>query len=369
MEQLTALGLQSIELSKTESKRPRQALAADDFIFFNEQLAAMASAGLSLDEGLRELARDVESPRLRRVLESIAGELQRGTPLEEAIAKREADLPVLYSRVVRAGIRTGQLPGTLLNLSQHLRSMRETNRMIAEALTYPLTVLSLTVAIVSAVMLYVVPMFKGVFFDFSVKLPRATLFLLSLSDAFRGILLVIGLVVAFILLVWFALRFSPTGRRVREHLFMALPIVGAITRASLTARFARSLSLTTSSGLPLPEALRLSAGATGSTTLDQDADAMAAHIEQGHSPADLTSKLTLIPPMFAYVVEVATGRGNLPESLAQLANAYDLRASRYRSVLKSWLVPASILLIGGVVGLCILAMFLPLIQMIQSISM
>jgi type II secretory pathway component PulF len=105
-------------------------LSADDLAFFNEQLAAMADAGIALDDGLAQLARDVESPKLRGWLDALADDLRGGQTLEQAIAQREDRLPLLYSQVIRAGVRSGQLPATLLNLNQHLRLAGRTRRLI-----------------------------------------------------------------------------------------------------------------------------------------------------------------------------------------------------------------------------------------------
>ncbi|HUU81900.1 MAG TPA: type II secretion system F family protein [Phycisphaerae bacterium] len=368
MEQLAQMKLEGVEISKAKPPGPKRSIGGEDFIFFNEQLASLASAGMCLDEGLRRLAHDVESPKLRGVINAIACDVEKGIPLEQAVANHEDRLPIFYGRVVRAGVQSGQLPATLLNLSQHLRLLTETKRIILEALAYPVTVCLFAVAIVTLFLAFVVPMFEELFMDFDTRLPGATMLLIDLSRVFPAIALTAGVVVAVCVAAWFALRATPGGRRVRERVAMCVPVVGSVFRASLVSRFARSLALMVSSGVPLPESLRLAGGATGSATLGDDAERLATDIEQGLSPNAAGDALRLIPRMFGFVVEIAIGRNALPEAMFQLARAYDLRAAHAQSMLRGYLVPLSIVFVGLLVGFFIASLFLPLISLINSVS-
>ena len=368
MQQLSQMQLEAVELTETKPPRSPRPIGGDDFIFFNEQLASLASAGICLDEGLQQLARDVESPRLRRAIRAVADEVQRGLPLDQAVAKHEGRLPVLYSRVVRAGVESGQLPATLLNLSQHLRLMTETKRIIVEALAYPLAAFAFAVAIVSLVMIFIVPMFEEMFMDFGTALPGATMLLIKVSRVFPQLAATVGGVAVAAVVIWFVLRASPGGRRIREAVTLAVPLIGPVVRASLICRFARSLALTVSSGVPLADSLRLAAGATGNATLDQDADLLASHVEQGQSPSVASEKTRLIPGMFGFVVDIAVGRNSLPESMFQLAKAYDLKAAHSQLMLRAWLIPLAVLFVGVTIGFCVLALFLPLVSLINSVS-
>ena len=368
MGQLQELRLEGIQLAESKPPRAKRPIGGEDFIFFNEQLASLASAGICLDEGLRQMARDVESPGLRRVIDGIADDVQRGTPLDQAVANHEGRLPVFYSRVVRAGVESGQLPATLLNLSQHLRLQSDTRRIIVEALAYPLTAFAFAIAIVSLVMIYVVPKFEEIFLDFDTRLPAMTTLLIGIARAFPTLLVIGGGILLACVVTWFVLGVSPGGRRTRERIAMSVPLIGAVTRSSLIARFSRSLALTVSSGVPLPESLRLAAGATGSTTLDDDAETLALHVEQGQPVTAASDRLGLIPRMFGFVTEIAIARNSLPEAMAQLARAYDLRAAHSQAMLRGWLIPLAVVFIGVTIGFCVVSLFLPLIQLINSFS-
>jgi type IV pilus assembly protein PilC len=260
------------------------------------------------------------------------------------------------------------LPATLLNLSQHLRLLTETKRIIVEALAYPATVCVFAAGIVTLLMVFVVPMFEEMFVDFDARLPGATLLLIGISRAFPTLVAVAGIILAGGLVFWFACRASPGGRRLRERIAMSVPLVGSVIRASLISRFARSLALTVSSGVPLPESLRLAGGATGSATLDDESELLASRVEQGLPPTTADGKVKLIPQMFGFVVQIAIGRNSLPEAMFQLARAYDLRAAHSQSMLRGYLVPLAIVFVGVVVGFCIASLFLPLVSLINSVS-
>ena len=368
LKRLLAMHLSNIELGKAKSPPKHRPISSDDFIFFNEQLASLASTGLCLDTGLRQLGRDIRSPRLRRVLEETAADLERGLPLDQALEKRAGQMPALYGRVVRAGVESGQLPGTLLNLSHHLRLIAETRRLVAEALAYPAVVLILAVGMVTAVMLLLVPQFAEIFVDFDTQLPTLTLLIVESAQHLPQMLYVLGAVILLIALGWLLLRLYPYGRVIRERLVLGIPALGSVLRNSIRARFLRGMAFAVSSGIPLPEALRLSADTTASPGASAEAGQIATRIEQGESAYAACQHTTVIPAMFGYVVVVNTDRNNLEDGLLQLSTAYESRAVHSQSLLRAWLAPLAVLAVGSVIGVCILALFLPLVSLLQSVT-
>ena len=204
--------------------------------------------------------------------------------------------------------------------------------------------------------------------DFGTALPGVTMLLIKVSRIFPQLAATVGVVAVAAVVIWFVLRASPGGRRIREAVTLAVPLIGPVVRASLICRFARSLALTVSSGVPLADSLRLAAGATGSATLDRDAELLASHVEQGQSPSVAGEKTRLIPGMFGFVVDIAVGRNSLPESMFQLAKAYDLKAAHSQLMLRAWLIPLAVLFVGVTIGFCILALFLPLVSLINSVG-
>jgi type IV pilus assembly protein PilC len=354
---------------RTAEVRPAKApISAEEFQFFNEQLASLASAGLALDEGLQQLARDVDSPRLRRFIDDVVSDLRRGEPLEQAIGKHEAQLPVLYSRVIRAGIQTGRLPETLLDLNQHLRLMGQTRQVLWEILSYPVLLLAVGLTIVSVFFLAVVPQFRVIFSDFGTDLPAPTALLMAVSEGFPTILIVGGLILACVVIGWRLLPRLPRGRPIREWILARVPIVGRVYRASLVSRFVRSVATGVQAGIPLPDALRLAGGVTGSPGLGAEADRVAAAVEQGGSIFNATQLCVWIPVIFGYTVQVALGRDALPAALLQLSESYESRATHYQSMLKVVLFPGVVIFVGGLMALGVIGLFMPMVCLINAVS-
>ena len=365
---LAALEIAAAQVEEVKPETPRARMGVDDFIFFNEQLASMAASGMVLDEGLRQLAKDVDSPRLRHAIEGMADDARAGVPLDQALSRHEGRLPVLYGRVVRAGIETGKLPAVLFNLSHHMRVVQETKRILVETLAYPFTVLLMAMAIICFLFLAMIPSFETIFADFDTSLPWSTLMIISISRYMPAALTVGGVVLAALVIAWLLFRWHPVTRAAQEWFVLRVPLVGKVFRASLVSRFCRAVALSVSSGIPLPSAMRLASGATGSRVLDSEAERLAVCIEQGGTSALGDLKTSIIPKLFGYVVSVSTTRDALPEALAQLAVAYDQRASHSQAMVRGWLVPFSLIFVAGVIGFCILSLFLPLVALIESVS-
>ncbi len=368
VEQLTAMRLQNIEVRKTEMPPPRRPLGNDDFIFFNEQLASLANAGMCLDAGLRQMGRDVHSTRLQRVMESMADELEKGSSLPEAIEKHAPQLPPLYGRIIRAGLHNGNLSATLINLSHHLKLIGETRRLLFEALTYPAIVFLLAAGVFCSVLVFIVPQFVDIFDDFGVRLPMLTHYLIVLAHAMPKILVTLAALTMTAVALFFGLRRSSAGLQFRERIVLGIPLLGSIIRNSLRARFLRAMAFAVHSGMTLPEALRLSAGATGSPGLSLDAELVAEGVDRGCGLEEASRRAKFIPAMLAYFVGVGGDAANLRDGLIQMAKACESQATHSQAMLRGWAAPVAILWVGSGVAVLILALFLPLLQLISMVS-
>lgn len=368
VQELSSLGLSNVEVRPADRAARRQPLGRDDFIFFNEQLAALSGAGVCLDLGLRQLGQDVRAGRLRNAIEAIAGDIERGHTLEEAIEGHASQMPALYARVVRAGVRSGQLPATLLNLSQHLRLVAETRRLIAEAITYPAIVLALALGIFSAVLLFITPQFVEIFRDFDIQLPTLTLWMIGLSQVLLQLLIGAGTLILGLFLVLFILGRTRAGLLWREHLVFRIPCIGSLIRHSLQARFMRAMAFAIDASVPLPEALRLAAEATGSPSLEREAELIASRIEQGSKLEEACAKSGLIPAILGYFVGVKADSASLRDGLIHLSKASEARAAHAQAMLRGWIAPLAVVSVGVLIGLLILALFMPLVSLVQSVS-
>ncbi|HNO79579.1 MAG TPA: type II secretion system F family protein [Phycisphaerae bacterium] len=369
MESLAQMNLDVREV-KPADKPPPPAIriSNDDLIFFNEQLASMADAGIALDQGLAQMAQDLESPALRRWVQALVADLRAGATVEQALARHESQLPILYSEVIKAGVKSGDLSSTLFQLNQHLRLTKNTRRVLWESISYPLMVLTIGLAVISFFFMVVVPPLKEIFADFDTRLPNLTLLMITIGDYYPTILVILGAIVLSMILVWQFMRFTPTGRDLKDSFVLSFPIIGRVYSASLLARFMRSVASAVASNIPLPDSLRLGADATGCKPLMRDARTLAAVAEQGRSIFEASQSTRMVPPLFGYCVQSAKSRDALPQSLNSLAAAYEDRAIHSQSMIRVVLFPIMIVVVGMIMGVGAFGAILPLISLVQSMS-
>ncbi|MFQ5428894.1 MAG: type II secretion system F family protein [Phycisphaerae bacterium] len=369
-------------IAQVPRMRAARPLSREDLQYFNEQLASLAQTGVALDQGLRIIARDIRRGRLRRVLNELADDLERGVPFEEAVSRRSELFPPLYAEVLKAGVRNNQLGSTLFNLNCHLSLMGSMRRLFWESAVYPIIVLLFGLALMTFFMMNVVPEFAPLVLDFAgteywdslsytsayLELPGITLALFTLSHRWPvilGVILGLPLVAALVLTL---LRRSATGRSFRETLAMLVPGLAGVYRTSLVARFARVAALGVQAGQDLPAVLRMASGATGSRALTRDAERLAHHIESGGLPEQAALQTRILPAIFAYTAHVAGARGLLAQALADLAETYDALARHHLAMFKMFLMPILIVLVATVLGAGVVAMYLPLVQLLHGLS-
>jgi len=246
--------------------------------------------------------------------------------------------------------------------------MGETRRLLWETLSYPLLVLCLAFGIASLFALLVAPKFKEIFEGWGTRVPWLTEMMFRITEAYPWILATLGVAVAAGMMVWRLLRTTSGGRAFREALVSGVPVVGRVYRASLIARFIRSVATCVNAGIPLPEALRLAGGVTGSPRLIAESQRVAAAAERGESVFNATQLCGWIPGIFGYTIQAALGRQNLPAALVELSKAYEQRATHIQSLLRALLFPALVCVLGLVIMTGIVALFLPMVTLINSVS-
>jgi type IV pilus assembly protein PilC len=382
MAELQAVGIRVTSLAPTAAILPTRPLSRDDFLYFNQQLASLAETGVALDKGLRILAKDLRRGRLRKAVEEMAADLERGTPLSEAIDRRANLFPPLYAEILKSGVENNRLGTTLCNLNTHLLVMQDARRLFWESAIYPIIVAVLGFVVLSIFMVYVVPQqeelvvgFIGTQFwnfragtesEFTMPPLTQTLFAASHHWAMCSAILA-GAVVG-LLLVLYLLKLFPAGRRVREVLFSLVPGFYGVYKASLLSRFGQAAALGASAGHDLPRVLRLAAGATGHRGLVREAELLSGQIETGAPPSTAGSGTSLIPAIFCYTAQVAGRRGQLASALAEMARAYDSIARHRMVMLRMILTPIMLILVALLLGTGITAMFYPLVALINSLT-
>ena len=368
-ELLTQMQLVVNSVEKAKAEKPKTAIGRNEFVLFNQQLASITKAGIPLERGLRELAGDISSRSMRRLVNAIADELEAGVSIEQAFEKRQKHFPPLYGRILKAGVETGRLSEMLTSLNRHLEMATQTRRIIFEAMTYPAVILVLASMILTGVFLFIIPQFGSVLEEIhGGRLPGLTRLFLSMSQNVVPFWTMIGLMIAVIIVLFVMLSASASGRRFKESILLSTPVIGRVYHSSMLSRMAEGLAIMVAAGSDMPVSLRLSSGATGSEKLILESEALAAQIEQGANILEAGQLCRVIPRLFLYSIQLGTQRNELQDNLYSLGQMYAEQARCGQARLQAVLLPVMLIGVGCFLAITILAMFLPMISIITSLS-
>lgn len=368
-EQLKHMQLAVNFIDKAKPEKPKTAIGRNQFMLFNQQLASIAKAGIPLERGLRELSNDVGSKSMRKLIDDITGELEAGVSIEKAFEKRQKRFPPLYGRILKAGVETGRLSEMLTSLNRHLELATQTRRIIFEAMSYPAVILILSSIIITALFLFVIPQFRSVLEEMvSGRLNPLTMMYLSIPQYIVPFWIVVGLFVAAMLVLLATLSTSAAGRRFKESAFMHIPVIGRVYHSSVLGRMAEAMAMMIAAGCDMPECLRLSSGATGSEKLILESEALAGQIEQGSNILEAGQFCRMIPRLFLYSIQLGTQRNELQDNLYSLGQMYAGQARSGQARLQAVLLPIMLIVVGVFVASAVLAMFLPMIQVITALG-
>jgi type IV pilus assembly protein PilC len=365
---LAEMNVQVTELEKEKAAPSPKGIGRNEFMMFNEQLASLTNAGIPLEQGLRELAKDAGSAKMKNLINSIVNELESGTPIDQAVQKHQKEFPPLYGLILKSGVETGRLSEMLTNLNRHLQVELRTRRILVESLTYPAVVLAATALIVTGLLLFIVPTFGEVLLDMSdgrAGLPYLTGFVLEVSTHVGDIWLVVGIVIAIAVILWKSLSLTASGRCTKERFFQSIPMAGRVFKNGLLARFSECMSILISAGCTLDDAVALSGQSSSSELLRQDCDMLSAQLKEGSNFLEAGINCRTIPRLFLYSVQLGAQRNELKDNLNSLARMYAAKTFSLQSQMQALMEPVLIILLGGIVGTIVLAMFLPMVRMIQ----
>jgi type II secretory pathway component PulF len=358
----------SINIAKVE--KPKTAIGRNEFLLFNQQLASITKAGIPLEKGLRELAHDVSSHSMRNLINDIASDLEAGISIDQAFEKRQKRFPPLYGRILKAGVETGRLSEMLTSLNRHLDIANQTRRIIFEAISYPIVILTLAAIIVTGIFIAVIPQFESVFSEMTEggRLPAITRMFFALSRNVVPFWIITGAIIAGILILFSFLSTFSGGRRFKESLLLTLPVLGKVYHSSILSRMAEAMAILIAAGTDMPETLRLSAGSTGSETLISESETIARQIEQGSNILEAGQFCRFIPKLFLYSIQLGAQRNELQDNLYSLGQMYTEQAGYGQSRLQAVLLPVMIIFVGGFILLAVLSMFAPMVSVVTSLS-
>ncbi len=335
---------------------------------FSRQFATMINAGLSLLRSLSILAGQTESKELARILSEVRTDVERGTALSVAMARHPKAFDRLYVSMIRAGETGGMLDTVLLRMATTLEKQVELRRKVKSAMTYPVVVGALIVLIVGAMILFVVPMFEGMYAELGGTLPLPTRLLLAVSSAVTSLwYLVAGLggLAVFGLRRWVG---TEGGRQRWDALKLRLPVFGTLVHKTILARFARTLGALVRSGVPILEALDIVSDTAGNAVMAKGLEDAKAGVAQGEPLSKHLEAHAVFPGMVVQMLAVGEETGALDELLDKIADFYDMEVAATVDALTSLIEPLLIVAMGLSVGGMVVALYLPMFNIVNLLE-
>lgn len=371
---LRSLGFQPVKVKK----KPREinlsglpgmgGVTQKDLVVFTRTFATMIDAGLPLVQCLDILAGQVDNPAMRAVLVAVKTKVESGSTFADGLKDHPKVFDELYVQLVAAGEVGGILDTILNRLAAYIEKNEKLKRKVKGAMTYPVIVLVVAIAVTAVLMLKVTPTFEKMFKDFGGALPAPTQFVVDLSNwmqayAFHMAGAIVAAVVGFR-----AFLSNPKGRVLWDKFVLKTPIFGPVVRKVAVARFTRTLGTMISSGVPILDALDVVAKTAGNRTVEAAIYYVRAKISEGKNIAGPLLETGVFPPMVVQMIGVGEATGAMDQMLSKVADFYDDEVDVAVAGLTSMIEPLMMVFLGGVVGGFLIAMYLPIFGLAGAIK-
>jgi len=338
----------------------------DDFLLFNQQLAALLHAGLPVLQSIQMLRHRSPNPRLREVLGDVEARIKSGSALSEAFEAQGETFPRIYTASILAGERSGSLDEVLRRYVSYTKSIVGLRRKIRGALTYPVILLSAAVILVSVLTTYVIPQFSSIYENVGADLPVITKVVVGISTTIRENLY--WILPALIIAVGglFYWRRTENGRRVMDAIILRIPIIGELVRQMTTAQFSRSMATLLAGGITLVESFQIALASVTNRELLRSTEPALQKIREGKPFTESLAAAGWVPELAVDMIGVGERSGSLRDMLDEVAGFYDAETEVKLGQLTTFIEPAILITMGGIVVTILLAIYLPLLQMVSK---
>jgi type IV pilus assembly protein PilC len=345
-------------------------IKADDLVIATRQLSTMVSSGMSLLRALYVIEEQTESDKLREIWIDVRQDVEAGVSLSDALQRHPEAFNELYVAMVQAGETGGILDQTLVRVAEQLEKDAALRRQIKAAMVYPALIGGFAFVVLAALVTFLVPVFEKIFSDFGGELPAITKFTVWLSHMFTQrwyVMFAVGFGVVYLFRRW---KRSERGRMQWDRLKLKFPMkIGDIVQKVALARFSRTFSGLIAAGVPMLEAIDITGKTSGNKVVEKAMESVRDSVKKGGS---LTQPMTLVPEAFPVMVTQMIGVGEetgaLESMMSKVADFYEEQVDAAVKALTSILEPIMIVIVGGIVGFIVIAMYLPMFKVYDSIK-
>ena len=356
-------GIRPLRISKVKTARKRR-ITQEDITVFTRQLATMMKAGLPLMQAFEIVARGHSNPSMTEMLMQVRSDVEQGSALGKSFSKYPKYFDRFYCNLVSAGESGGVLESLLDKLAVYKEKTQAIKKKVKTALTYPIAIIVVAVALIFIMMMFVLPAFKEVYANMGAELPSLTQLVMNLSDLFvdYGWIMIILLIVSAFGLYKLHEK-SPTFQKRIDAFILRLPVFGTIVRKATIARWARTTSTLFAAGVPLVEVLDSVAGASGNILYEEATQDIRAKVTQGLSLTSSMQSTDMFPNMVIQMAAIGEESGSLDDMLNKAAEFYEDEVDNSVSRLSHLMEPIIMVVLGSLIGILLIAMYLPLFNL------
>lgn len=335
---------------------------------FTQQLASMLEAGLPLVSALEALQEQTENPVFRVIIRNVKNDVASGTSFSEAVAKYPRAFPKLFVSMVEAGEASGGLANLLGKVASYFEDTVKLVRQIKGAMTYPIVVISMALALVQVLLIFVIPTFAEMFTSFGSELPKPTQMLISTANFMKAniLYLMVGAFVLFKLIT--RVLATPKGRRFKDKALHKVPVIGNLRQKVSLSRFSRTYAILLRSGVPILRTIEIVSAASNNIFIEDACKEISRAISQGGQLSDVATHIKYFPPTMKHMARAGEQTGNVEGMMNKLADFYDAEISTIVESLTSLMEPLLILFLGVVIGGIVMCMFLPIFNLSSVIK-
>jgi type IV pilus assembly protein PilC len=373
-DQLRARGLIVLDIGDKYASREIElsflkSVNAADLAVFSRQLSTMISSGMSILRALYVLEEQTESKFLKETIVAVRKDVEAGLSLSDAMSRHPKVFSPLFVAMTQAGEAGGVLESALMRVADQLEKDASLRRQIRSAMVYPTLVIVFAVGVMLALVAFLVPVFEGVFKQFGGELPAITKVSVMMSHAVTGYWWLLFAVTGGLVFAFLKWKSSSWGRPQWDRFRLRLPLkIGTIVQQVAVARWSRTLASLTSAGVPLLQSLEITGRTGGNVTVEEAMDGVIASVKRGGTIAAPLAQAPIFPTMVTHMVGVGEETGALDSMLDKIADFYEDQVEASVKALTSIMEPVMIIFVGGIVGVIVISMYLPLFSIYNSIK-
>ena len=352
-------------VSSKASLALRRAMSPLELALFTRQLSTLIAAGLPVEESLHTIARQSDKRRISTLVMNVRGKVLEGHSLASALGEYPNVFAAMYRSTVAAGEQSGYLHAVLDNLADHTEQRFESVRNVQMAMFYPVLLLIASLGIIGGLMVYVVPNIVEVFADTDQQLPLLTTLLIDASDFLRSYGWLLAILLLVLAMTVRLLLQRPSTRLQWDKRLLGLPMAGKMARGANASRYAATLAILTSSGVPLVDAMRIATETIGNSWLKRNLVEAVQRVSEGSTLRSALEAAEYFPPMFLHMIASGEAAGELDAMLAKVADYQSKELERQMTTLVQLMQPLILLLMAGIVMAIVLAILVPILGMHQ----